>query len=699
VRQYAPRVVLPDHGVETLKYDDARRGRHPQRPTHRDEPAPKPRVAPGKQTLTQGLQQGPNPRRGPAPQVCTPEERATYEAERRQRNAEIDRTMDFAMRPDLFPELPAHDAGEDSSSTPESTAEPQAAAPARVADTRELAAAGVAGTGGTLPHLDRLQHSFGHHDVIDVQAHVGGPAAEASQAMGAAAYATGDRVAFASAPDLHTAAHEVAHVVQQRAGVSLPGGVGQAGDAYEQHADAVADHVVRGESAADLLDQADTPSGAAPAAPAVQRRSLPGSAPAAPSGATPAAASPGPAAQSSAQDGSAAAGADDQAAIDAAEQAALADEVETLLSRPDPVAGIGTPQDALRVLAALPMGERLATLDILEQRGRLSEIVPFVDSGNADPAGRIRTALLARELASMTLSEAMGTSLETLAAAVEHMPADEQYGVYRYLTSRRQPSLDLEMLLEGALAMQSALVAQSETVPGAPGAPGATGATGAMAGTAMPAPIEPLPWTLPGRQPAPLYRGNAAHKAIAAHYRTTHEGDTIWTNFTSLRTILAELSAQGHPVDSSRLTRQELDSKPDILNATRRGLYELKPKGAAGSGQLQASLYIGALGKAGYAVSLGPSNDPGTSGQLPAPGGVFIFRSVVPGVIEYEYREGRLVPVPIPVTRDVRQESPESSWTWELQPLTPAQQSALATATLGTALLVLAMILLAPVGI
>jgi Domain of unknown function (DUF4157) len=52
--------------------------------------------------------------------------------------------------------------------------------------------------------------------------------------MGATAYATGDRIAFAGAPDLHTTAHEAAHVVQQRAGVSLPGGVGQAGDAYER---------------------------------------------------------------------------------------------------------------------------------------------------------------------------------------------------------------------------------------------------------------------------------------------------------------------------------------------------------------------------------------------------------------------------------------------------------------------------------
>jgi hypothetical protein len=72
--------------------------------------------------------------------------------------------------------------------------------------------------------------------------------------MGARAYASGDAVAFASSPDLHLAAHEAAHVVQQRGGVRLAGGVGREGDEYERHADAVADRVVRGESAEPLLD-------------------------------------------------------------------------------------------------------------------------------------------------------------------------------------------------------------------------------------------------------------------------------------------------------------------------------------------------------------------------------------------------------------------------------------------------------------
>src|SRR5690606_1204317 len=46
-----------------------------------------------------------------------------------------------------------------------------------------------------------------------------------------------------------------AHVIQQRAGVQLSGDVGQEGDAYERHADEVADAVVRGESAEVLLDR------------------------------------------------------------------------------------------------------------------------------------------------------------------------------------------------------------------------------------------------------------------------------------------------------------------------------------------------------------------------------------------------------------------------------------------------------------
>ena len=127
-----------------------------------------------------------------------------------------------------------------------------------------LAEASTRGGGGALPHHDAIQHSFGRHDVSHIEAHTGGAARAAAEVMGAAGFAYGDQVAFAGEPSLHTAAHEAAHVVQQRAGVHLQGGVGQAGDRHEQHADAVADLVVQGRSAEALLDElAGSPAGAA----------------------------------------------------------------------------------------------------------------------------------------------------------------------------------------------------------------------------------------------------------------------------------------------------------------------------------------------------------------------------------------------------------------------------------------------------
>ncbi len=119
----------------------------------------------------------------------------------------------------------------------------------------EAAQHGTRGAGGALPHLDAIQRSFGRHDVRGVKAHTGADAEAGARAMGAEAFATGDHVAFAGAPGLHTAAHEAAHVIQQRGGVALKGGVGEVGDPYERHADQVADLVVRGESAEALLDQ------------------------------------------------------------------------------------------------------------------------------------------------------------------------------------------------------------------------------------------------------------------------------------------------------------------------------------------------------------------------------------------------------------------------------------------------------------
>lgn len=122
-------------------------------------------------------------------------------------------------------------------------------------DAQAIAARGMQGGGSPLPHLATIQRLFGRHDVQNVRAHLDGAANEAASAIGAAAFANGDHVVFAGPPSLRTAAHEAAHVVQQRAGRGPGGGIGTRDDALEVHADAVADLVVRGESAEAVLDR------------------------------------------------------------------------------------------------------------------------------------------------------------------------------------------------------------------------------------------------------------------------------------------------------------------------------------------------------------------------------------------------------------------------------------------------------------
>jgi Domain of unknown function (DUF4157) len=114
---------------------------------------------------------------------------------------------------------------------------------------------GTSGGGGPLPYAEPIQRSFGRHDVSGVVAHTDTAAADAARAMGASAFTAGEHIAFTGRPGLHTVAHEAAHAIQQRSGVQLAGGVGQSGDRYEQHADAVADRVVAGQSSEDLLDR------------------------------------------------------------------------------------------------------------------------------------------------------------------------------------------------------------------------------------------------------------------------------------------------------------------------------------------------------------------------------------------------------------------------------------------------------------
>ena len=139
-----------------------------------------------------------------------------------------------------------------------------------------IAASGIKGGGRGLPYHDKIQASFGKHDLSGVKTYTGQAATAAAKGLGARAYAMGDSVVLGpNGGDLHTVAHEAAHVIQQRGGVALAGGVGEAGDRYERHANAVADLVVQGKSAEGLLD---TMAGSGCGAPALQREEEPASA-------------------------------------------------------------------------------------------------------------------------------------------------------------------------------------------------------------------------------------------------------------------------------------------------------------------------------------------------------------------------------------------------------------------------------------
>ena len=119
----------------------------------------------------------------------------------------------------------------------------------------QIAATGFTGSPVPLPHLDKIQRSFGQ-DLSHVQAYIGGSAATASKRLGAQAYTMGNKIAFQKPPSVELSAHEGTHVVQQQSGkVQLAGEIGKVGDKYEVEADAVGTKVAAGQSVAPLLSK------------------------------------------------------------------------------------------------------------------------------------------------------------------------------------------------------------------------------------------------------------------------------------------------------------------------------------------------------------------------------------------------------------------------------------------------------------
>ncbi len=120
----------------------------------------------------------------------------------------------------------------------------------------DIARDGLRGSPRPFPFKDLIQQSFGeHHNISGLEAYTGAAARAANANLDSRAYHKGGQVAFSGQPTLREAAHEAAHFVQTVRGDELEGGIGESNDRYERHADAVANRVVRGQSAAPLLEQ------------------------------------------------------------------------------------------------------------------------------------------------------------------------------------------------------------------------------------------------------------------------------------------------------------------------------------------------------------------------------------------------------------------------------------------------------------
>ncbi|HWO18552.1 MAG TPA: DUF4157 domain-containing protein [Kofleriaceae bacterium] len=542
---------------------------------------------------------------------------------------------------------------------------------------------GRAGTSGTLPHLDTIQQAFGRHDVRGVSAHVGGPAVQACDDMGAHAYASGTSVAFARAPDLHTAAHEAAHVVQQRGGVRLKDGIGASGDEYEQHADAVADLVVAGRSAESLLD-AYASATAGPAQPVAERTHAVGS----------------PVQR------------EDKPQPPRAQPNSRVDRLIHLLTTTPPARGAEDWDEAYAFLNSFSIPDLLATISGAADRGYLPALLARAFSANLySGAARMLSVLYVVEVARTAPSSVTNDQLNRAGVILDLIPHDQQLQIFEYILNQRGLSVAATTLVEGVIAMRERQTAAAggpgSSAPGS-GAPGGsaggvpstggvpTPAGGPAAATATgPGPVDPGPWAPPGDQPIPFYIGNEAHKAIARNYEAVHRGDKVRTNSSPLSIIFRELAALGPTANPGALNDSELALMPDITNLTRLHLYEIKPLAAQSLGAAKSKMYLGLFARAGVAMALGPTSEPGTSGGVPAPGGVYMFWSPEPGVIVYQYRRGRLVPVPVPEPEPVV----VRRWQFELQPLTPQQRAAVTTTTFGGAMLLVMMLLLSPVGI
>ena len=221
---------------------------------------------------------------------------------------------------------------------------------------------------------------------------------------------------------------------------------------------------------------------------------------------------------------------------------------------------------------------------------------------------------------------------------------------------------------EGLGPVAAAAMGETPTVAPSGAASGGAPATGGgMVPQTAGGGMSPGPWAPPGGQPAPFYVGNDAHKGIGERYAAANNPDLVFLNSTPVASIVAEMKRElGATGDIQKLSASNAALRPDILNATKRCVYEIKPANAAAEGAAEAAMYVAAFAQAGVVISLGAPAMPGTSGVISGPGGFFQYDSPVPGVIVYRYSKEQ--PQTVPVAVPAPQSSPAEDQAGELQP-------------------------------
>jgi hypothetical protein len=320
-----------------------------------------------------------------------------------------------------------------------------------------------------------------------------------------------------------------------------------------------------------------------------------------------------------------------QAASDSSSTTAPSDTTQRVLdalNKPDPVAGVGDVPAALAILRGLALEELLTTLIAVDDHFLMDVLVSGIGTNDQTEVG---AAIYAVRFTSSHGQPDDQFGIQA-ARAIALIPDSDQNALIAAVLRRRGSTATVQQIREGLQALM-----ESESAQQAPETQGGAD-EGSSAGLASLAGIAIGPWN-PGGMPIPFYIGNAAHVAIAAGYAALHSTDAAFYNFTPVASILQAAAALGLTVNPALLGAVQLGLKPDIANITKLQLYEIKPVALQPAGRIEALIYSAALTAAGLPVLLGPLNEPGTAGAIPAPGGWFVYSAPEPGVITYRYRQ------------------------------------------------------------